>query len=156
MQTMRAKDYLMQVAKLDRLISNKLVEIEQWKTRATNATGQSDGERVQASGSKQRMADAVCCYMQIEEEVKSQIDKLVAIRQGIIETIELLPSVEYDVLHKRYIQGIDFNEISIEMDRSYSWVTTIHGKALQHTQRILDERDRNKREDQANNDKKTD
>lgn len=130
-----------QIQKLDALINNKLIEIEQWKSRAISSTAQSDGERVQATGSKQKMADAVCRYMQIESEVNDQIDRLVALRQEIIGTIEQLPITEYDLLHKRYIQGTELVDIAIEMDKSYSWVTTVHGRALQHVQRILDGRD---------------
>ena len=137
---MIAKDYLMQVTKLDKLINNKLIEIEQWKARAISTTAQSDGERVQASGSQQKMADAICRYMQIESEVNDQIDRLVDRKQEIIATIEQLPVTEYDLLHKKYIQGIELVDISIEMDKSYSWVTTVHGRALLHVQKILDGR----------------
>ena len=63
---MKAKDFLKQLKKLDAMITNKLIEREQWKSIATGSTGVSDGERVQSSGSQQKMADAVARYIDIE------------------------------------------------------------------------------------------
>ena len=137
---MRAKDYLQQVGKLDRLIENKLIEIEQWKAIATGTTAHSDGDRVQASGSQQKMADAVCKYVAIQEEIDRYIDELVDIKQDVIHTIETLPVIEYDLLHKVYIQGKNLYEVAGMYHKSYSWTTTAHGRALKRVQKILDER----------------
>lgn len=101
---MTAKEYLLQVKKLDMMISNKLAEVEHWKSIATSTTISGDGERVQSSGSQQKMADAVARYMDIEREINAAIDKLVERRQEIIKTIEQLPPIEYDMLHKVYVQ----------------------------------------------------
>lgn len=130
------------MTKLDKQIKNKMIEIEQWKERAAIITAQNNGERVQASGSQQKMADAICKYMQIESEVSEQVDVLINKYQEIIETIEQLPVVEYDLLHKKYIQDFELVDISIEMNKSYSWVTTVHGRALQRVQRLLDAREK--------------
>lgn len=134
---MKAKEYLQQVSKLDKLINNKLIEIEQWKAIATGTTAHSDGERVQASGSQQKMADAVCKYVAIEEEINKYIDELIEARQEVIRTIEQLPAIEYDLLHKVYIQGEGLGDITEIYDKTYSWVTTTHGNALKHVQNII-------------------
>lgn len=138
---MTAKEYLLQVKKLDMMISNKLQEVEHWKCIATSTNASGDGERVQASGSQQKMADAVARYMDIEREINAAIDELVDRRQEIITTIEQLPVTEYDILHKVYIQNIDFYDVADGYNKSYSWTTSVHGRALRNLQKILDERE---------------
>lgn len=59
-------------------------------------------------------------------------------RQDIIKTIEQLRTAEYDVLHKIYVQNKNFYEVAALLDKSYRWVTSIHGRALANLQKILD------------------
>lgn len=138
---MNAKDYLSQIQKLDKLIENKLQEVAHWKEVATSTTVCSEGDRVQSSGSKQKMADAICRYMQMEDEINAAIDRLVDTKQEIIETIEMLHIDEYDLLHKIYVQKKELYEAAMEMDRSYRWATSVHGRALANVQKILNERE---------------
>ena len=119
------------------------MEVAHWKAVATGTTVCSEGDRVQSSGSKQKMADAICRYMQMEDEINAAIDRLVDTKQEIIETIESLPIDEYDLLHKIYVQKKELFEAATEMDRSYRWATSIHGRALAKVQKILDERESN-------------
>ena len=135
---MKAKDYLQQVVKLDKLIQNKIIEKEQWKSVATTTTSHSDGDRVQTSGKKDKMADAVCRYVEIEKEIDQCIDRLVDTKNDIIKTIEKLNATEYDLLHKMYIQMIPLDQVAILCDKSYSWATAVHGRALKNLQNILD------------------
>lgn len=138
---MKAKDYLMQVEKLDLIIHNKMIEVDQWKAIATGTTASSsDGERVQSSGSQQKMADAVHKYIEIEEEINSYIDNLIDTKKEIISTIEMLPAIEYDLLHKMYIQYMNIDEVAEALNKTYSWATTVHGRALKHVQDILNAR----------------
>ena len=137
---MKAQDYLQQLEKLDVMIRNKLVEQRQWKDIALGVTACSDGERVQSSGSQQKMADALGRCVDIEREIDGLIDKLVDLKKEVIRTIEQLPTVQYDVLHKRYVQRLSFQDIADAHDKTYSWATSVHGRALQGLQRILDAR----------------
>ncbi len=137
---MKAKDYLLQISKIDRIIENKIAELEHWKAIATGTTTYSDGDRVQSSGNKYKMEDAVLKCIEINDEINSEIDRLVDTRKEVINTIEQLKLDEYDVLYKIYVQRKDFKDVSAIMDKSYSWVTSKHGRALASLQRILDER----------------
>ena len=101
---LKAKEYLMQVEKIDRIIKNKLIEKEQWFDMATSITAASDGERVQSSGSQQKMADSVVRYVEIESDIDHYISLQIATKKDVIGVIESLPATEYDVLHKVYIQ----------------------------------------------------
>lgn len=135
---MKAKEYLEQYAKLDAVIINKTIEAEQWEALATSITAQMDGERVQSSGNQQKMADAINRSVDIKAEVEALIRK----KQEITETIEQLPIEEYKLLHKVYIQQKGMKAAQVEDNRSYSWVTTVHGKALSKLQDILDKREK--------------
>jgi hypothetical protein len=135
---MKAKDFLKQPKKLDVMITNKLIEKEQWKAIATGSTSVSDGERVQSSGNQQKMADAIARFIDIEQEIDRIIDVLVDTKKDVIDVIEKLDVTDYDILHKHYIQYIELSDIAIMYDKSYSWMTTKHGRALQKVQNILD------------------
>lgn len=138
MTALDAKKYLRQVSKLNKLIENKMIEREQWKSMATSTGTISDSERVQSSGSQQKMADAVGRYIDLEIEIARCIDAYVDAKQEVIQTIEQLPEVEYDILHKRYIQGKELDEIATIYNKSYSWITSAHGRAVRMVQNILD------------------
>jgi len=137
---MRAKEYLLQIGKIDRLIENKAAEMNHWKAIAIGTTAYSEADRVQSSGSKDKMADAVCRYLQLDEELNRAIDLLVATKQEVIRTIEQLEADEYDILHKMYVQGKTIQEVSEGRAKSYSWVASKHGGGIANLQKILDER----------------
>ena len=122
------------------MIENKLAEKDQWKTMSTGTTAKMGGERVQSSGSKEKMADAVVRYVDLEREINKDIDRLVDERRNVINVIEQLNTVEYDLLHKMYVQYYTLYEIASMYKKTYSWATTIHGRALKNVQKILDER----------------
>lgn len=144
---MNAKDYLQRVRKIDRLIENKIAEAAHWKSVAMGTSTHSEGDRVQSSGSKQKMADAVARYVDIESEINDEIDRLANVRREIVLTIEALPVDEYDMLYQVYVNYKELQDVATDMDKSYSWATTIHGRALAHLQKILDEREKDVKPD---------
>jgi DNA-directed RNA polymerase specialized sigma subunit len=133
--------YLKQPQKLDVLIKNKLIERQQLKDIALSITGHSDGERVQSSGSKHKMADAIDKCVDMDAEINRLVDSLIDCKKEVIATIEQLNTTEYDVLHKLYIQHMTFDDVAVEKNRSKSWVTTVHGRALTNVQKILDKKE---------------
>lgn len=138
---MTAKDYLRQLGKLDKLIENKLAEKRRWRDIAMGGGSSfSMEDRVQTSGNQQKMADAVCRYITIEEEINQTVDRLIDKRREVIETIEQLSTMEYDLLHKVYVQYMCLQEAADMMGKSYSWATTVHGRALKHLDAILQKR----------------
>lgn len=136
---MEAKEYLKQVEKLDLRIKNKLIEQQQWRDIALGITANMDGERVQSSGAKTKMADAIEKCVDMEAEIDSLVDILIDTKKEVIQTIERLDSAtEYNVLHMRYIQYLTLQEIADHYGRDYGWATTCHGRALKSVQAILD------------------
>ena len=138
---MDAKAYLSQVKKLDLLIKNRLIERQQWRDIALCITSNLGGEHVQSSGSKTKTADAVDRYVSLEADIDKSVDQFIDIKKEVIKTIEELENVwEYQVLHLKYIQYKTFEEIAEGMSKSYTAVTTLHGRALVSVQKILDNR----------------
>ena len=138
---MKAQDFLRQVRKLDLQIQNKLIEKQQWRDVALGITANMDGERVQSSGAKSKIEDAINKCIDVEAEIDCLVDKLIEVKKEVIQTIELLDSpTEYDVLHRRYIQFLSLQEIADHYRKDYGWATTTHGRALKSLQEILDEK----------------
>lgn len=138
----KASWYLGQIRKWDLLVKNKMIERQQWKEIAMGVSANMGGERVQSSGSQQKMADAINRYIDIEREIDEAIDKLVDARREVLATIEQLNATEYDVLHKLYVQGKDLQAVADDLGKSYGWAATMKGRALQSVQRILDKREK--------------
>lgn len=134
---MEAKEFLNQVKKLDLQIKNKLIEKQQWKDIALGITANMDGERVQSTGAKSKMANAIERCVDMEAEIDALVDKLVDTKKEVIQTIEQLDSpTEYNLLHLRYIQYIQLKDIADKWGMEYTNVTTIHGRALKNVQAI--------------------
>lgn len=126
---------------MDALVENKLIEQRQWRDLAENITATMGGEKVQSSSTTtSKMADAVVRCIMCEDEIVAAVDKLIAEKKRVVQTIERLYSpTEYRVLHMRYIQHISFADIAEKLDKDYTWVTTTHGRALRHVQELLEE-----------------
>lgn len=138
---MRAKKYLEQIRKLDIMIQNKMSESKRWMDMAHSVTVSSDGEKVQSSGNHNKMADAICKYVDLEAEINRLIDE----RCDIIQTIEHLETVEYDVLYKIYVQYLKLDEVAAIYEKSYSWVTSVHGRALENVRKLVEAEKDNER-----------
>ena len=113
-------------------------EVAMWKDIALSTTGCMEGERVQSSGNKEKMANAVISYTDIEEDIKQRIAEAKEIQNKIVRTIARLNKYEYCVLHGFYILGKQFKEIAAKEGKSVSWATSMHGTALESLQAILD------------------
>lgn len=141
---MTAKAYLGQIKRIDTLIRNKTAEKNYWKANmmqlATNITPQMSGERVQSSGSKQRMADTVDSGIDRIRRMEKRIEELYAEMDAIIAVIDGLPERESDILHKVYVQYMSLKEVAVSRGESKSTVETNHGIALKMVSDILDKK----------------
>lgn len=135
-----AKEFLKQIKKLNKMIENKIIEQAQWRSISIGTTASINNERVQTSGSQQKMADAIDRYIDIESEIDECIDRMVDAKKDVISVIEQLNATEYDILHKVYVQDATLYDVADLYGKTYSWATTVHGRALKNVQNILDER----------------
>lgn len=136
----KAQRFLERVEMIETIIENKLTEQRRWKELALSITANMSSENVQSSNkSTSKMADAVIKCIAMEGEIAEAVDRLIAEKQKVIQTIESLYSpTEYKILHLRYIQHISLTDIADKLNKEYSWVTTTHGRALKSVQNILE------------------
>ena len=132
---MTAKEYLKQIVFLDCKIEENKERVKTLKESAIKKTSNLTPDKVQASGSKDKMGNAVCSYATLEAEIKEDEAK----RNRIIASINLLSPFEATVLYKCYVRGKSLKEIVREVSKSYSWVTKMHGSGLEHLQQLIDE-----------------
>jgi hypothetical protein len=132
-----AQIFLEQVEKIDSIIKNKLIEKQQWRDLALGITANMDGERVQSSGARSKMADAVDKCVDMEDEIVRAVDKLIEQKKEVTQVIEQLYSpMEYNVLHMRYIQYKTLQDIADHYGRNYDWAKITCKRACNHVQAI--------------------
>lgn len=136
-----AQKYLEQVEKLDAIIKNKLIERAQWRDLALGITANMDGERVQSSGAKDKMASAVERCVDMESEIDRAVDNLVDTKKDVIQTIEeLYSATEYNVLHMRFIQYKTLEEIADHYNKNYEWAKKTCQRGMYHVQCVLNKK----------------
>lgn len=134
---MKTQDYLKQIERLDRMIQNKLSEINHLKTIATSITITPKDVNVQISSDKDRMGSAVAKLIDLEKETDKLIDDYIDKRKRIIEQIDSMEDTNmYHVLSEKYVNRKDLSVISVEMGYSFKQVCRIHGNALVEFERI--------------------
>lgn len=128
---MTTKSYLEQIERLDRMIQNKLSEIEQLKHIATSITIAPKELNVQTSPDKDRMGGAIAKLIDLENEADKLIEDYIEKRKYIIKQIERLSDTNmYHVLFERYVSRKDLNVVAVDMGYSFKQVCRIHGNAL--------------------------
>lgn len=134
---MTTKRYLEQIERLDRMIQNKLSEINQLKHIATSITIAPKEVNVQVSSEKDRMGNAVSKLLDLEKETDQLVDDYIGKRKRIIEQIDSMEDTNmYHVLSERYIMRKELGVIAVEMGYSFKQVCRIHGDALKEFERI--------------------
>jgi len=137
-KSVTAKEYLEQIRRNECIIRNKQIERKYWMELASGITAGMGGDRVQSTKNTHPMESKVVEAAMIDQE----IDRLKAEIADIISTIQRLPTEEYDFLHKVYVQHLSLKEVQAISEKSYSWVTTTHSRALYSLQYILDHREK--------------
>lgn len=135
---MTAKAYLEEIKNIETKIRHLGAEKRRWFDLATSITPQMGGERVQSSGNKQKMADAVIDGIFDDGQIEKRIAELKAQRQEIIDVIESLPEMHSDILYRVYVEYQTLKEVAYARKQTYSWITTAHGIALKEVADILE------------------
>ena len=136
---MEAKEFLRQYQEALTDIRNLEAEAEEIESLAMSMTVSTDGERVQSSGKKDRMADLVAKVADLEMEImEMRTDALNRLR-AVERIIAQVENKDYrQLLHRRYIEQNTWERIAVEMNYTYRWITRLHGKALVVVQEMLD------------------
>lgn len=129
---MDTKTYLQQISRLDRMINNKLSEIQQFRELARSVSAVKNEERVKTSPNFDKIGTAYCKIEEMEEKLDKLIDEYVDKKNLIISQIDGIENeTYYEILFARYIEKKTFEKIADEMTYSFRNVTRLHGRALQ-------------------------
>ena len=120
-------------------IECKLAEVQQWDDLAKSITQVMGGDRVQSTGSKDKLGEAVANCDIAKTEVAASVEELIEKRKEITQELDKVENPTfYKLLHQRYIQHKQLKTVADNMKGSYDWATTTHGRALKSFQTILD------------------
>ena len=124
------KSILLEYRAIERRINRLIDEKAAWNAKAT-ATTSSISEMPRSGGGSDKIQTTVEKIIEIEEKLDHEIDALVDLRNRIEAAVEKLEDGRLrDVMRYRYIDGMKWEQIAVEMHYSYMQVCRLHGKAL--------------------------
>ena len=134
---MDTKTYLQQIIRLDRMINNKLSEIQQFRELARSVSAVKNEERVNTSPNFDKIGSTYCKIEKMEEELDDLIDKYVDKKNFIVSQIDGIDNeTYYHILFARYVEKKTFEKIADEMTYSWRQIIRLHGRALQEFERV--------------------
>ncbi len=135
---MEAKQFLKQYQNILTDIRNLEAQKLELENLAMSVTVSTDGERVQSSGRKDRMAELAVKIADAEREIVEQRTQAF---HKLREVESVIKQVPYErqriVLHTRYIERKTWESIAAELDISLRNTYELHGRALKSIQKIL-------------------
>lgn len=128
-----AKEYLSQIKEHDRSLKKKLERLERLKSKATNSTVSLGSEGGSGIRKKDSLEDAIIDYMEFEQEIEKEMDQLGQLKLKISEELDtLLDSREATILFHRYIELLEWNEVSHKVGWSIRTCHLLNNKGLEN------------------------
>ncbi|WP_338547822.1 DUF1492 domain-containing protein [Emergencia sp. JLR.KK010] len=135
---MEAKQFLKQYQETLVDIRNFESQKQELENLAMGITVSTDGERVQSSGRKDRMAELAVKIADAEREIMEQRTQAFHKLWEIEEVIKGVKTSDYrKILHMRYIENQTWEKIAVALNYSYQWACKLHGRALLEVEKIL-------------------
>lgn len=135
---MNAETFLEQYGDITALIKRKQRLKEKAEAQAENITSHLTPDKVQSSGSLQKMAEAVAEALDLDKEIKelfiqkNEVRKLI---EGVINQISGKPG---EVLYEKYLILNDEDVIAEAIDRTEDTVYRLLNVGKEKVQKILD------------------
>ena len=134
---MTTKQYLKQIERLDLMIENKLSEVYNLKAMAVSISSPSNTDRVQSSGSYDKLSDKVAKLVDMEREIDELVDNYVDTRKKIISQIDAMENKNsYSILTDVYVKRIPFKEIFIRMKISERRMYSLYSIAMKEFEQL--------------------
>lgn len=135
---MTAKEYLSQFRNYEKRIARLNADISRLEEAATNTAATLSGMPHNPSPSKSRMADMVDRIVDQQAALEEEKAQLELLRGEATLLIAQIPdSDQRDVLAKRYLDGLPWENVITEMGYERSVVYRKHKKALLSLQEFL-------------------
>lgn len=129
---MTSKEYLSQTYRLDQRINSKLEQVESLNHLATKVNTTLTGMPKNPNRATSTMADAVTKIIDLQQEINSDIDRLVDLKRELVTIIKAVANTEYQtLLELRYLCFKTWEQIAVEMNYTVRNVHLLHKEALQ-------------------------
>lgn len=129
---MTAKEYLGRLRSLEMRVSANAKEIESLNELATHITSAINSDGIHVTGStSDKLGNCVTRIIDLQRAIDSDIIVLEGLRGEIISQIDNVRNDKHrELLRMRYVSGMTFEEIAVEMDMSWRHIIRLHGYAL--------------------------
>lgn len=132
---MTAKEYLSQARWLDVQIDSKIEEVKSLHSLASKTTQTLSDMPGAKSRDSHRMENIIVKILMLENEINSDIDRLVDLKNEIHGVVRGIKNEEYRmIIEKRYLNYQPWDQIAAEMGFSVDNVYKLHGKALKEVE----------------------
>lgn len=143
---MTSKEYLNQARHIENRILTKAEQIEVLRAVVTKVTTTLSKAKVQTSPPPSKMEGTIAKMIDLEDELKTDIDELIAIKSMVTKTVRLIQEPDLQlILEKRYLCYESWDQIAAEMGISVQHAYHLHSNALKKVGEILKLRE-NKRD----------
>lgn len=134
-----ARDFLSRALRMDNAIALKLARLDRIREQGKRITRAMDG--IPGGGGEDRISAAAAQAADLEKEVLADYSELLEEQREIVNTIRGVPEgMLRMVLEMRYLQGMPYFRIGMELHVEERHVYRLHREALRHTALILMER----------------
>lgn len=142
---MKAKDYLMRMATMNADITADIEELETLKALAEKTTCAIGDERVQTSTNLHKMEDYTVRILELKDKIPKDLVVYLDYKKQARKLIrENCDADCITLLRKRYFQNKKWEEVALEMNYNFCWVSgRLHQKALAQLQKALDREEAN-------------
>lgn len=128
---MTTKEYLSQIRMFDKRIRRKTDEVDRLRNVAISIGMDITKERVQTSGSKDRVGNSVSAIVDAQNDALRCVAECIKTRSIIVDQISTMDKMIYsDVLYLRYVEGKKYRHIADELSYSEDYVIHAHTEAL--------------------------
>ena len=127
---MRAKDQLRRIRHIIQEIEATQEHVRQLEDLATRITVQYGKERVQTSDGT-TMADAIAKLVDLKRLLSRQVQAMCEAKTQALDLIDLVQDDRLrTVLRHRYMCGMTWEQIAVDLDITFQWVHVLHSRAL--------------------------
>lgn len=135
MDRKEVKEYLGRAYRVDRMILSKLNQIQSLNDLATRATSVISDMPGSATRNVHKKEDVIVKILTLEEEIHSEVSRLVDIKRETMEVIRKVKDPELQLLlEERYLCFLTWEDIAADMNCTVRNVLVLHGKALNEVQ----------------------
>ena len=130
MTTKEKKEYLKRYRKIDREVNQLLMEKDEIFSLGTKITP-TYSDMPKGTGENNKTQSTIEKLEEQEEKINKKIELLYEVKENIEKALHTVEDDTLRVLLRyRYMNGLTWKKIAVNMHYTYQWVCKLHGQAL--------------------------